>query len=436
MKQQQLEALCDHLERALHTLGVPGTITGGVVGPRLIRLRLTPYAGTRYATITRVADDLALALSTPALRVDRDEQGILLEFPNPDPRPVRLQPLLSGLPPATVVLGLTPDGIPLLARLASPDVPHILVAGTTGSGKSVLLRSIAASWIVGARAAAHALLVVDPKGRLFPDGLDGLPHLLHPVTADMREAAALVRRLIRLMEERDARREHLPRVLFLVDELADLLIEGGSEIEEGLTRLAQRGREAGIHLVVATQRPSAAILTGLMRANFPLRLVGKVTSTHDATVAAGRGGTGAESLQGRGDFLAVGGAVEPLRFQGAHVTSHDLTEILVPHLRRRLTRRLTLPEVPIEPLPDWLEQGVRTLLEQADWWRRARGQWGAQKDAHDLLFPGKPYGGQFLERTKAIIEHAEREMGIEKTTTTTDRPSTLPLFPKPKAVAG
>jgi S-DNA-T family DNA segregation ATPase FtsK/SpoIIIE len=126
------------------------------------------------------------------------------------------------------------------------------------------------------------------------------------------------------MEWRDRRRESAPRVVVLLDELAELVLEGGEGIEAPLVRLAQRGREAGIHLVAATQRPSAAVLSGLLRANFPLRLVGRVTSATDARVAAGRGGTEAHLLEGRGDFLAVGSGAEVIRFQAAYVNGAEM----------------------------------------------------------------------------------------------------------------
>lgn len=325
-----LEAQADRVEMILSSHKAPGRVTGGTVGPRLVRFFLDPAPDIRYAKIRRLADDLALALHVTTLRVDRSEKGVVLEFENPNPQPVSLLTLLpqvikdehgapDPLPTSTALLGLTDDGLPLLARLASPQVAHILVAGTTGSGKSVLLRTIALSLLLTHTSEELRMIFLDPKGRTF-EPFEGAPHLLRPPVTEMPEALEALRSLLRAMEVRDRRGESSPCVVVVVDELADLIFTGGDEITEGLTRLVQRGREAGIHVVAATQRPSSAIMTGLMRANFPLRLVGKVVSANDARVATGRGGTDAHLLSGRGDFLAVGGGEsEPLRFQVAHV---------------------------------------------------------------------------------------------------------------------
>jgi len=321
-----LEYQADRVEAVLAAHRAPARITGGTVGPRVIRFFLHPAPQTRFAAIRALADDLALALKVPALRVETGPEGVVLEFPHPAPRPVGLLDLLAEvgpLPTATALLGLTEAGAPLLARLSSPEVAHILVAGTTGSGKSALLRAIAGSLVLSHRPGVLALLCVDPKGRTFR-ALAGAPQLLRPPIAEPAEAVEALRSLVRLMEARDRRGENAPRVVLLVDELADLILQESATVTPALTRLVQRGREAGIHVVAATQRPSAAILSGVLRANFPLRLVGKVATPEDARIAAGRGGTQAHLLAGRGDFLAVGGSATPLRFQVAWVSDEDL----------------------------------------------------------------------------------------------------------------
>ncbi len=335
-----LESQADRVEMVLSSHKAPGRVTGGTVGPRLVRFFLDPAPDIRYAKIRRLADDLALALHVPTLRIDRSEKGVVLEFDHPNPRPVSLLKLLpqvmkdehghpDPLPDSTALLGLTEDGIPLLARLASPQVAHILVAGTTGSGKSVLLRAIALSLLMTYSADTLRMICLDPKGRTFRS-FEGAPHLLRPPVNEMPEALEALRSLLRAMEVRDRRGKSAPCVAVLIDELADLIFTGGDDVTESLTRLVQRGREAGIHVVAATQRPSSAIMTGLMRANFPLRLVGKVVSASDARVASGRGGTDAHLLSGRGDFLAVGGGEsEPLRFQVAYVGEEEIRQEIV-----------------------------------------------------------------------------------------------------------
>ena len=333
-----LEYQADRVEAVLNAHRAGGRITGGTVGPRLIRFFLNPEPHTRFAKIRRLADDLALALRVPELTIDRDTHGIVLAFANPNPRPVDLLPLLEQsrpIPPATALLGLTDDGQPLLVRLSSPEVAHLLVAGTTGSGKSVLLRTMATSLVLTQSPRHLRILCLDPKGRAF-QSLENAPHLTRPVVSEPPEAREALDSLLRTMQLRDRRGERpsdgnphvsgvsVPRILVFIDELADLIMAEGDAVTDAVTRLVQRGREAGIHLIAATQHPSAAILSSLMRANFPLRLVGRVASASDARVATGRGGTEAHRLQGRGDFLAITGD-HPIRFQVADIAEGEIT---------------------------------------------------------------------------------------------------------------
>jgi DNA segregation ATPase FtsK/SpoIIIE, S-DNA-T family len=328
-----LEYQADRVEAVLAAHRAPGRVTGGTVGPRLIRFFLNPAPHTRFSAIKHLADDLALAMRVSALNIDRGEEGVVLSFANPDPKSVDLLTLLDEVlpvPPATALLGMTDAGLPLLARLSAPDVAHILVAGTTGSGKSVLLRTMATSLCLTNPEAALRLLCIDPKGRTFR-ALAAAPHLARPLISDPSEAVEALHSLLRTMQIRDRRGElpggassSTPRIIVFIDELADLIVTGGAPLTDALTRLAQRGREAGIHLVAATQHPSAAILGSLMRANFPLRLIGRVTSAQDALVAGGRGGTEAHLLQGRGDFIAVSGGEQPIRFQAADIREREI----------------------------------------------------------------------------------------------------------------
>ena len=320
-----LEGQSDRAEAVLAAQRAPARITGGTVGPRLIRLFLNPAPHTRFATIQGLTDDLALALRAPSLRIGRGAEGVILELPNPHPRPVSLLTLLpeiAPLPPLTAMLGLTDAGVPLLARLSSPDVAHVLVSGATGAGKSALLRTMAVSLVLSQSAADLRLLCLCLRGRTF-GSLAGAPHLLRPPVAEPREAREVLRSLLREMEIRDRRNENTPAIVLLVDELTDLVSQGGNAVTQALMRLVQRGHEASIHVVAATRRPAAAILSGLLRANFPLRLVGKVVSAEEARVAAGRDKTDAHLLSGRGDFLAVGGGALPIRFQTAFIKERD-----------------------------------------------------------------------------------------------------------------
>lgn len=353
--QPYLEYQADRVEAVLAAHRSPGRVTGGMVGPQLIRFFLDPAPHTRFATIRRLADDLALALHVPNLRIARDRENIVLEFANPKPQSLNLLALLQSvmpLPVGTALLGLTHDGTPLLVRLSSPDVAHVLIAGTTGSGKSVLIRSIAVSLALSHRPDVLRMVCIDPKNRTFR-ALAGAPHLSRPPVKDLAEATEVLGALVRVMEIRDRRGETpggatsvvAPRIVVFIDELADLVMQGDPTLNEALTRLLQRGREAGIHLVAATQRPSSAVLSGLMRANFPLRLVGRVVSADDARVASGRAGTQAHLLNGHGDFLAVLGGDAPLRFQVAYIEEKDLQQHVAKATGAGM-RALPLPSAP------------------------------------------------------------------------------------------
>jgi S-DNA-T family DNA segregation ATPase FtsK/SpoIIIE len=248
-----------------------------------------------------------------------------------------------------------------------PDVAHILVAGTTGSGKTALLRAMVLSLayfnrpqtidhrpqtidhrpqiidhrpqtVVGGPSSV-VFVLIDPKGSAFRD-LEGLPHLARPVIRDPAEAVEALGSLVRLMEVqsrqgyKDTRGEASPlstsplsTCILVIDELADLLMVAGAEAERPLTRLLQRGREAGIHVIAATQKPTAAVIGSLVKANFPVRLVGKVTSPEDARVATGWKGTGAERLLGRGDFIAVAEG-QLHRFQAAYIAPEEVSQVV------------------------------------------------------------------------------------------------------------
>jgi len=349
---QMLEFQADRIEAVLQLHKVEARVTGGTVTPRWVRFQVLPAVGAKISRIKGLSEELAAALDAANCRVSRRGAAVSVEVPRNDPQPVRLWPLYSQLadqpngqpaiPPITAVLGLAEDGAPLLIRLPSPDVAHILVAGTTGSGKTVLLQTMILSLAMAnpAQREGLALVLIDPKNHAFkPFG--ALPHLARPVIGTVEEAVEALYSLVRLMERRGA--WNWPRVVIVIDELADLLMMGGKPAQQALTRLTQRGREAGIHVVAATQKPTTAVLGPLVKANFPVRLVGRVTSVEDARTATGWSGTGAERLMGRGDFLAVAeGRVT--RFQVAHVSPAEIQDI-VDHLSAS-SRAPTVRQIP------------------------------------------------------------------------------------------
>lgn len=341
-----LELQSDRIEMVLASHKAPARVTGGVVTPRSVQFHLALAMGVKVSKLQALADELALALGVSSVRMSRQGNSVQLEVPRDDARPVRLLPLMAQLangrgdgkpsshergyashtplPPFTAVLGMCDDGAPLLVRLASPDVAHILISGTTGSGKTALCQTVILSLAMTHRRSQLQFVLVDPKQRAFGP-FASFPHLLRPVIGDANEAVDALGELVRLMEAR-GQGEVTPRIVVVLDELADLMQVGGKELSEHLTRLAQRGREAGIHVVACTQKPSSQVLGALVRANFPARLVGKVVSPEDARVAAGIGGTGAEKLVGRGDFIAVA-AGQVVRFQAAFVSAAEMEQV-------------------------------------------------------------------------------------------------------------
>jgi DNA segregation ATPase FtsK/SpoIIIE, S-DNA-T family len=292
--------------------------------------------GARIATVRNLSEELAMALGAKDVRVGRAGEELTVEMPRADAEPVRLLPLMrtvANIPPLAACLGVADDGRPLLIRLPSPDVAHVLVAGITGSGKTELMRTLILSLALTNRQAKLQLALIDPKRRGFAP-LSGLPHVIDDVAAAPDAIRALLHRLIAEMERRDHDNISSPHIVIVVDELLDILAMdeaggrgGGKEIEAALTRIAQRGREAGLHLVAGTQKPAASALGPMLKASFPTRLVGRVGSPEDARVATGLSGSGAEKLLGRGDFLAVA-AGQTVRFQAAWTSAQDWNQVI------------------------------------------------------------------------------------------------------------
>ncbi|MBX2998427.1 MAG: DNA translocase FtsK [Caldilineaceae bacterium] len=324
-RRRTLNLQADRIEAVLKTHKVPGRVEGGTVMPRLVQFRLATDMGTKVAKVASLAEEIALALGSREARVYRDGAAINVEIPRLDPEPVRLLPLckrLTLVPPVAAVLGMDESGTPLVLRLASPDVAHVLVAGTTGSGKTALARTLLTSLAMYNRQSDVQIILIDPKGRGFRP-LERLPHVLNGVQDSVELASTCLHWLVREMERRDKEGISKPALIIAVDELADLIHTGGKEMEDRLTRIAQRGREAGIHLVACTQKPTASLIGGAMKANFPVRLVGAVASSDEARYASGISGSGAEKLEGKGDFMLVAKG-EVVRFQAAWLGPKDL----------------------------------------------------------------------------------------------------------------
>jgi S-DNA-T family DNA segregation ATPase FtsK/SpoIIIE len=312
-----------------------------------------------------LSEELATALDVDSVRVSRRGAAVALEIPRQDPQPVRLLPLYrqlnkdalgaaGSIPAMTAVLGLAEDGAPLLIRLPSPDVGHILAAGTAGAGKTTLLRTLVLSLAMANTPHVDGglmVMLVDTQGDAF-DCFVSLPHLTRPAVRSLGEVTEVLHSLVRLMEKRasvsgyasePARVPDWPHVVLVIDELADLLLAEGQAIAHPLTRLTQRGREVSIHIVAATSHPTPTVLGQLIEAHFPVRLVGRVNSAEEARTASGWSGSGAERLVGRGDFLAVAeGRV--LRFHVAHVSEEEAREVVASLSRgKALQQPVALP---------------------------------------------------------------------------------------------
>ncbi len=329
VRRRTLEMKADQIEQVLARHRLPVQVRGGVVTPRFVQFQMQAPLGVKVSKVAALSEEIALALGCRTVRIYRQGGVINVEVPRESPAPVRLLQLcrrLGSPPSCTAVLGVDEAGAPLLLRLTSPDVAHVLIAGTTGSGKTALARTLLASLALFNRPDTLQFLLIDPKGRGFAR-FEELPHTLGGVTTGGRPALQRLRWLAGEMERRDRAGASRPVIVVGVDELADLLQTGGKEIEELLTRLAQRGREAGLHLVACTQKPTAALIGGAMKANFPVRLVGACASSDEARYASGIPASGAEKLEGKGDFLVIAKGT-PVRFQAAWLAPDDFGELL------------------------------------------------------------------------------------------------------------
>ena len=364
------------IERKLADFGVQVKVLAAMPGPVITRYEIEPAVGVKGAQIVNLARDLARALAMVSIRVVETVPGkscMALELPNPKRQMVKLSEIIASKPyndmssPLTVCLGKDIGGQPVVADLAK--TPHLLVAGTTGSGKSVGVNAMILSMLYKSEPEHVRLLMVDPK-MLELSIYEGIPHLLAPVVTDMKQAANALHWCVTEMEKRyklmsamgvrniaglntkikDAEKkgEHIPNplsltpetpeplkampyIVVIIDELADLMMVVGKKVEEQIARLAQKARAAGIHLVLATQRPSVDVITGLIKANIPTRIAFQVSSKIDSRTILDQ--MGAEALLGQGDMLYLApGTGYPTRVHGAFVSDDEVHRV-VEHLK-------------------------------------------------------------------------------------------------------
>ena len=360
------------IERKLADFGVAVKVLAALPGPVVTRYEIEPATGVKGSQIVNLARDLARALALVSIRVVETVPGkscMALELPNPRRQTVKLSEIISSkawndmASPLTVTLGKDIGGLPIVADLAR--MPHLLVAGTTGSGKSVGVNAMILSLLYKSGPDTVRLILIDPK-MLELSIYEGIPHLLAPVVTDMRQAANALNWCVGEMERRyklmsalgvrnlagfnakvreaEKRGEHLanpltltpetpeplavlPCIVVVIDELADLMMVVGKKVEELIARLAQKARAAGLHLILATQRPSVDVITGLIKANIPTRISFQVSSKIDSRTVLDQ--MGAEALLGQGDMLYLApGTGYPTRVHGAFVTDDEVHRVV------------------------------------------------------------------------------------------------------------
>ncbi len=344
------------LQRTLYSFGVSAKVENISVGPAITRYELKPAEGVRVNKIANLADDIALNLAAESIRIEAPipgKQAVGIEIPNKEKESVPLRDVIesdefeNNKSKLSVALGKDVAGNVVVADIAK--MPHVLIAGSTGSGKSVCINTIITSFIYNAKPSEVKLVMVDPKV-VELSVYNGIPHLLIPVVTDPRKAAGALAWAVQEMDNRynlfaqkgvrdlkgyNATIEKdeetgigkLPQIVIIIDELADLMMVAAKDVEDAICRLAQKARAAGMHLVIATQRPSVDVITGLIKANVPSRIAFAVSSQIDSRTILDQ--VGAEKLLGKGDMLFYpASASKPIRVQGTFVSDEEVERIV------------------------------------------------------------------------------------------------------------
>jgi S-DNA-T family DNA segregation ATPase FtsK/SpoIIIE len=366
------------LEGKLHDFGVDGRVVQVLPGPVVTMYEFEPASGIKVSRIVNLADDLALGMKALSVRIVAPVPGksvVGIEIPNAHREPVCLREILASAAfqhaPSKLALALGKDilGVPTTTDLA--QIPHLLIAGATGSGKSVGLNSMICSILLNATPDEVKFIMIDPK-MLELSVYDGIPHLIAPVVTDPKKAAAALHwavdemeRRYRLLAEHGVRgidgynqahaAQPLPYIVVVIDELADLMLVARRDVEDSLTRLAQMARAAGLHLLVATQRPSVDVLTGIIKANFPARISFQVSSRTDSRTILDA--IGAERLLGKGDMLFLPpGTSKLVRIHGAFVSEAEI---------KRLVEALRTQQAPVYEVSSFAVKADDTVEPEA-----------------------------------------------------------------------
>lgn len=377
------------IEETFANFGISVKVNQVSCGPAVTRYEVTPAPGVKVSKILSLTDDLQLNLAAPGIRIEAPIPGksaIGIEVPNSKILSVGLKSLLMSQVfkklknPLAFALGEDIAGNTVAVKLS--DMPHLLIAGSTGSGKSVCLNCIIMSFLYNASPDELKLVFIDPK-MVELTVYNGIPHLLTPVVTDPKKAALILRWMVTEMEKRyklfaeygvrDINRynqiaeEKLPFIVIIIDELADLMMVSPVEVEDAICRLAQMARAAGMHLIVATQRPSVDVVTGVIKANIPSRIAFAVSSQADSRTILDC--SGAEKLLGRGDMLFLPmGANKPIRVQGAYVSDRDI-EVTVDFIKRNNDEEAGEKA---EELDSFLSSDLEMELEDELFWEAVR----------------------------------------------------------------
>ncbi|MFC0014407.1 MULTISPECIES: DNA translocase FtsK [Allobacillus] len=356
-EKSQIQSTVRKLEQTFHSFGVKARVSKVHVGPAVTKYEVNPDIGVKVSKIVNLHDDLALALAARDIRIEAPIPGksaIGIEVPNSEVAQVSLREVMQPQmkPESKLLFGLGRDiaGESIASELNK--MPHLLIAGATGSGKSVCVNGIITSILLRAKPHEVKMMMIDPK-KVELNVYNGIPHLLAPVVTDPKKASKALKKIVsemerrydlfsetatrniegynehvdRVNEEEGENHPHLPYIVVLIDELADLMMVASNEVEDAITRLAQMARAAGIHLIIATQRPSVDVITGVIKANIPSRIAFSVSSATDSRTILD--GNGAEKLLGKGDmlFLPVG-ASKPTRIQGAFLSDEEVERVV------------------------------------------------------------------------------------------------------------
>ena len=341
------------LQKTLYSFGVSAKVENVSIGPAITRYELKPAEGVRVSKIANLADDIALNLAAESIRIEAPipgKQAVGIEVPNKENEIVHFRDIIDtdkfreSKSKLSFALGKDVAGQEIITDIAK--MPHVMIAGATGSGKSVCINTLIASIIYKAKPSEVKLVMIDPK-IVELSVYNGIPHLLIPVVTDPKKAAGALAWAVQVMENRyatfaqkglrdlkgyneAAEKEkigRLPHIVIIIDELADLMMVAKNDVEDAICRLAQKARAAGMHLVIATQRPSVDVITGLIKANIPSRIAFAVSSQVDSRTILDM--VGAEKLLGKGDMLFYpAGAPKPTRVQGAFVSDSEVEKIV------------------------------------------------------------------------------------------------------------